>query len=130
MCFGCGAHNDGSVVACHANWQEMGKSAGSKAHDFAAAYCCAGCHAELDQGKNMSREDRKAFWMRAFWATQQWLWESGYLIVSTVPTPPPPQVARPKKTIPKGPKLKGRGFEKPAVKVKIPSRPWGKRREQ
>jgi hypothetical protein len=77
-CMGCGRHNDGSVVMAHANWSEYGKSMGMKAHDWAiAALGTNCCHGQLDDGKEMTREERKEFWCRAHVKTLEWLFETG-----------------------------------------------------
>ena len=68
----------------------------------------------------MSREDRRAFWMRAYWATQEWLWTSGYVMAFAEPQPlrePPPP--KPKRKISKGKPIASRGFEKPDTPRKI-----------
>lgn len=63
-CQWCGA-DDGTVVAAHANWSEYGKGMGMKASDDACASLCFRCHMELDQGKNLSYEERKQGWLTA-----------------------------------------------------------------
>jgi len=39
---------------------------GIKAHDCFTAALCQSCHHELDQGKNLSREQREDLWMDAW----------------------------------------------------------------
>lgn len=80
-CMGCGKHSDGDVVMAHANWAEYGKGIGHKAHDWAVAALCCGCHAYVDTGR-ASREERKAFWQAAHVRTQAWLFESGKVVVA------------------------------------------------
>ena len=123
-CMACSKRNENDVVAAHAN---ESKAMGMKNPDYQWAALCFRCHAELDQGKDMSREDRRAFWLRAYWRTQEWLWTCGLIVVSHTPQPPAPPPPRPKAKIPKGPKLKGPGFRKDGPKQKIPSRPWAKK---
>ena len=62
-CQHCGA-DDGTVVAAHANWGG-GRGRSIKADDNLIASLCFSCHAELDQGKNMSKDDRQAMWTAA-----------------------------------------------------------------
>lgn len=123
-CFGCGKRNEGDVVAAHRN---EGKGTGSKNPDYMVAFLgtlC--CHAPLDQGKDMSREDRRAFWDRAFWATQDWLWTSGHLVAFADPQPLRPQPEKPKRQIKKGRKMQSRPFPKSETPRKIHSRGFQK----
>lgn len=125
-CMGCGKWNEGDVVAAHANHIEKGTAL--KAPDYAwAALCTLKCHADLDQGSRMTREERRDFWTLAYWKTQDWLWTTGHLVVSVVPQPAPPPSPKPKRPMPKGRKLQSRGFEKSDTPRKIPSRPFPKK---
>ena len=55
-----------TVVPCHANWAEYGKGMGRKAdHTFTVPGCML-CHAELDQGRHLTREQRRAVWESAY----------------------------------------------------------------
>jgi hypothetical protein len=80
-CFGCGGPNRGDVVAAHSNQLRDAKGRGIKAHDYRVAHLCFTCHAELDQGRKMSREERVAFWEEAHRKTVGWLFETGRLQV-------------------------------------------------
>jgi hypothetical protein len=124
----CGSHNDGSVVPAHSNFIDKGM--GFKAPDWAWAAMDARCHAEYDQGKDMSREDRRAFWLNAFWKTQAWLWSSGLICVAEDPVPHinPAHADKPSRPIPKGPKLQGRSSF-PTGRT-IPKRPWPKKADR
>lgn len=62
-CQNCGA-DDGTVVAAHTNWGG-GKGRGIKASDNLIASLCFTCHAELDQGKNLSKEERQEMWHKS-----------------------------------------------------------------
>jgi hypothetical protein len=62
-CQHCGA-NDGTVVAAHTNWGS-GKGRGIKADDNQIASLCFSCHAELDQGKTLTKEQRQMMWQKA-----------------------------------------------------------------
>jgi len=74
-CQSCGAM-DGTIVAAHSNQMRDGKGRGLKANDYRIAALCYKCHTELDQGKNMSREDRLNMWEDAHRATIGWLFEN------------------------------------------------------
>lgn len=67
----------GPVQAAHRN---EGKGMGLKVSDALVAALCPSCHAELDQGKNLTREERRAMWDRAYVVTVQRLIESGKLV--------------------------------------------------
>lgn len=77
MCMSCGRANDGTIVAAHSNQLRDGKGTGIKAADYRIAFLDHVCHAELDQGKTMNREEKVAFWERAHRKTVAWLFESG-----------------------------------------------------
>ena len=80
-CQHCG-RQDGTVVAAHSNLLKDGKGRGIKASDYRIAALCFTCHADLDQGNKMSREERKEMWEDAHRATVGWLFEDGHLTVS------------------------------------------------
>jgi hypothetical protein len=67
---------DGTIVAAHSNQMRDGKGRGLKADDYRIAALCYKCHTELDQGKNMSREERLNMWENAHRATIGWLFEN------------------------------------------------------
>ena len=56
---------DGTVVAAHSNQLRDGKGKGIKAHDFRIAALCYRCHADLDQGSQMSKDERREVWEEA-----------------------------------------------------------------
>lgn len=63
-CQHCG-RDDGTVCGAHANWAIFGKGGSIKADDNRAASLCAHCHVPiLDQGAELTRDERKAM----FWA--------------------------------------------------------------
>ena len=80
-CQHCGCQ-DGTVVAAHSNQLRDGKGRGIKAHDYRVAALCYRCHMELDQGKDMSRQEREDMWETAHRKTVGWLFESNRLTVS------------------------------------------------
>jgi hypothetical protein len=69
---------DGTVVAAHRN---QGKGMGIKVSDALVASLCFRCHTYLDQGKDMSREERRDFWNQAYINTMQAMIERGWLKV-------------------------------------------------
>jgi hypothetical protein len=79
-CQHCGAQ-DGTVVAAHSNQLRDGKGRGLKAHDYRIAALCFTCHAELDQGKNMSKQQRIEMWEEAHRKTVGWLFDNSVLIL-------------------------------------------------
>lgn len=79
-CMHCGAQ-DGTVVAAHSNQLRDGKGRGIKAHDYRIAALCFRCHAKLDQGHQMSREERLNMWESAHRATVGWLFDSDLISV-------------------------------------------------
>ena len=72
---------DGTVVAAHSNQMRDGKGRSLKAHDYRIAALCFTCHAELDQGRKMSREERLNMWEDAHRATVGWLFDNDILRV-------------------------------------------------
>ena len=54
---------------------------GLKTSDALLAALCSDCHRELDQGKDMSKAERRDMWNRACIRTYQTLVESGALVV-------------------------------------------------
>jgi hypothetical protein len=54
----------GPCVSAHSNQSIHGKGRGIKAHDCFIAWGCAPCHAELDQGKNLTRAQKIEVWNR------------------------------------------------------------------
>ena len=74
-CQHCGV-SDGTVVATHSNQLRDGKGRGLKAHDYRIAALCFRCHAELDQGAKMSKQERVNMFNEAHRATVGWLFEN------------------------------------------------------
>lgn len=63
----------------HSNQSRHGKGGSIKAHDCYWAAACRHCHAEIDQGKSMTREQRFDAWQRAHEATFLALWIRGLI---------------------------------------------------
>lgn len=68
-CQHCGA-DDGTVVAAHTN-SGGGKGRSIKADDNLIASLCYRCHMEIDQGSNLSKEQRQMLWQKAHRKTVQ-----------------------------------------------------------
>lgn len=81
-CQHCGA-DDGTIVAAHSNQLRDGKGRGLKAHDYRIAALCYTCHADLDQGSKMTKEERVNMWEAAHRKTIGWLFENAIVTVST-----------------------------------------------
>lgn len=64
--FGCCSNNPDTVVPAHANLLELGKGKGLKVNDIYTVPACFKCHMELDQGKNMSKGERREAWIKAY----------------------------------------------------------------
>ena len=70
-CVICGAYG---VQAAHRN---QGKGAGMKTSDCLTAALCPSCHSAIDQGKAMTREERRAAIDQAIVLTLEKLVKSG-----------------------------------------------------
>lgn len=57
-CVNCGAQ-DGTVVWGHSNQQVFGKGMGLKCSDAAGFYICGRCHTAHDQGRALSKSERR-----------------------------------------------------------------------
>jgi cytochrome c553 len=77
-CQMCGAE-DGSVAAAHSNQLSDGKGRSLKASDARIAALCFRCHTNIDQGKDLSREERREKWLAAHISTIRALLERGLL---------------------------------------------------
>jgi len=74
----CGTE-DGTVCAAHGNSLSDGKGRGLKASDAAIAALCFKCHTTVDQGRHMSKEERRSVWLEAHIKTLRALVERGLL---------------------------------------------------
>lgn len=77
----CGVQ-DGTVVAAHSNQQRDGKGMGIKAHDYRIAALCYTCHADIDQGKTLSKQQKFEAWDTAHLRTIGWLFETGRITLT------------------------------------------------
>jgi hypothetical protein len=82
-CQSCGAQN-GTVVAAHSNQQRDGKGMGLKAHDYRIAALCFTCHADIDQGKTLNKQEKFEAWDEAHRKTIGWLFETGRITLTKV----------------------------------------------
>jgi hypothetical protein len=73
-CAHCGV-SDGTVSAAHSNQLRDGKGRGLKAHDYRVAALCNRCHYSIDQGRDLSYEQRIELWEEAHRKTVGWLFE-------------------------------------------------------
>lgn len=67
----------------HSNQPKHGKGGAIKAHDCFFVPACRACHRELDQGKTMTRDEKRAAWDAAFERTYLELWKRGLIRVAT-----------------------------------------------
>lgn len=73
-CQSCGSGH--MVQAAHTNWGG-GKGRGIKADDNLVAALCLRCHYDIDQGSELSKEERQALWQAAHESTVNLLVERG-----------------------------------------------------
>lgn len=81
-CQNCGVQ-DGTVCAAHSNQLRDGKGRSIKAHDYRIAALCFKCHAEIDQGAKLSKQERLDIWEDAHRRTVGLLFEREILTVRT-----------------------------------------------
>ena len=70
-----------TVVAAHSNQYIHGKGGALKAHDCFVAWACRECHHALDQGHQLTYEEKCHFWQRGFERTLLAALEQGILKV-------------------------------------------------
>ena len=70
-CQNCGIQSE-TVCAAHRN---EGKGMGIKVSDALVAALCYECHYTLDMGKDLTKEEKRDMWNRAYVTTMQYLWE-------------------------------------------------------
>jgi len=66
----------------HSNQLEDGHGRGIKSHDLYHAAACHACHVEIDQGKQLNREERAYFWNRGFKRTMLEYFKREWIIVA------------------------------------------------
>lgn len=72
----------GSTDGIQAAHRNEGKGMGVKAHDHMAACLCHRCHHEIDNGKNLVREERRARMDRAIVLTLDALVRAGKVVTA------------------------------------------------
>ncbi|MFC0677506.1 hypothetical protein ACFFGH_06535 [Lysobacter korlensis] len=72
----------GAGEPAHSNQPRHGKGGGLKAHDCFHVPACRSCHREFDQGKTMTRDEKRELWERAFWEYLPMLWQRELLKVT------------------------------------------------
>lgn len=77
----CGSQDE-TVVAAHSNLLEHSKGRSLKAHDGMHAWLCYHCHTQLDQGKDLSKEERRDLTITAICRTYMKLWDLDLLRVN------------------------------------------------
>lgn len=77
-----GVCEGGRGEPAHSNQERHGKGGAMKAHDCFFASACRSCHREIDQGKTMTREERREAWQRAHERTMLALWRQGFIRVA------------------------------------------------
>lgn len=66
----------------HPNWSSWtDKGMGGKASDLVAAGC-HDCHVAIDQGKDLSHDERERYWFKGFWRTHVIIWAMGWVKLS------------------------------------------------
>lgn len=71
---------EGSEPA-HSNQSKHGKGGQIKAHDNFHVAGCHACHAELDQGRRFTREEKAEFWQAGHDRTMLLYWRNGWIRV-------------------------------------------------
>lgn len=79
VCEGYSAHG---CEPAHSNQQRHGKGMGLKAADNFHAAACHSCHAELDQGKSLSKDLRREIFNEAHERTMALYIQNGWLVVA------------------------------------------------
>lgn len=76
---------EGRSQASHSNQLRDGKGKGIKAPDYRIASLCVECHAKIDQGTDMSKQERVEAWDEAHRKTIGVLFDEGWLTVEKYP---------------------------------------------
>lgn len=74
-----GVCEGGAGEPAHSNQYLHGKGGAMKAHDCFHVPACRACHRELDQGKRMTRDEKREAWNRAFFVYLPMLFENGWV---------------------------------------------------
>jgi ferredoxin len=76
-------HDPATVVWGHSNLAEHGKGKSIRAHDCFGFLACHGCHALIDQGTRLQREERRLLQRTAMFRTRLYLSRYGLIIGAT-----------------------------------------------
>lgn len=79
-CQNCGL--EGSTQASHSNQLQDGRGIGHKTSDAYTCALCPACHYAIDYGKDMTREEKKEMWNKAYKKTMRALIERELLVVN------------------------------------------------
>lgn len=66
----------------HSNQARHGKGGAMKAHDCFFVPGCRPCHREYDQGRTMTRDEKRDLWDAAYLEFVRMAWESGLWTVA------------------------------------------------
>ena len=78
-CQNCGL--EGSTQASHSNQLQDGRGIGHKTSDSMLAALCDRCHYAVDYGKDLTREEKREIWDKAYKKTMRALIERELLVV-------------------------------------------------
>jgi hypothetical protein len=70
-----------TTVSAHSNQARHGKGMSRKAHDCFIAWACYHCHAAIDQGGALTREERRELWQQAHERTLLEMFRQGLIVV-------------------------------------------------
>lgn len=79
-CQNCGL--EGSTQASHSNQLSDGRGIGHKTPDSMLAALCNRCHYAIDYGKDLTREEKREMWDKAYKKTMRALIERELLVVN------------------------------------------------
>lgn len=65
----------------HSNQLKHGRGASFKSHDVFHAAACHACHAEIDHGNKLNKEEKERYWLRGFENTLLEYFKRGWLKV-------------------------------------------------
>ena len=78
----CRGYSTEGCEPAHSNQLRHGKGRGIKADDFRHAASCHACHAELDQGRRFSREEKRELWQEGWERTMELYFRAGWVRVT------------------------------------------------
>ncbi len=78
----CQGHSAHGCEPAHSNQQRHGKGMSHKAEDIFHVAACHACHAELDQGRRFTKEQKRDFWQDGWERTITIYFKNGWLKVA------------------------------------------------